>query len=115
MPERRDSDWLNDILDEISLARQLTESTTFDAFAVDPFAQRALLHILQTIGEAAGKLSGRTLTMMPSIPWPEVRGLRNRIVHGYFGIDMKAVWQTAVYDLPGLEAAIRASGLADAP
>jgi uncharacterized protein with HEPN domain len=115
MPERSDRDWLNDIVDEIALACQLTQSTGYDAFSADPFAQRALLHMLhmlQTIGEAAGKLSPETLSAIPGVPWPDIRGMRNRIVHGYFGIDMEAVWRTATNDLPQLEAAIRKSGLA---
>ena len=73
MPERSDRDWLNDILDEIALARQLTQSMDYDKFGADPFAQRALLHILQTIGEAAGKLSPETLSAVPDVPWPDIR------------------------------------------
>ncbi|MFC4725066.1 DUF86 domain-containing protein [Glycocaulis abyssi] len=115
MPERGDHDWLADILDEAALARQLTQSMDYEAFAADPFAQRALLHMLQTIGEAAGKLSPETLSALPDLPWPDIRGMRNRIVHGYFGIDMEAVWRTASEDLPELETAIRSSGLAESP
>lgn len=112
MPERNDTDWLSDIMDEIVLANRLTHSMGFDEFSSDPFAQRALL---QTIGEAAGKLSGQTLAAVPGVPWQDIRGLRNWIVHGYFGIDMRAVWKTAVDDLPALETAIRKSGLTDTP
>jgi uncharacterized protein with HEPN domain len=68
MPERNDTDWLSDIMDEIALANRLTRSMGFDEFSSDPFAQRALLHMLQTIGEAAGKLSGHTLAAVPGVP-----------------------------------------------
>jgi uncharacterized protein with HEPN domain len=111
MPDRRDVDWLLDILDECDLLTRALDGLTFDAFDRDPILQRAVLHMLQTIGEAANSLSPESLAAMPDTPWPQIRGMRNRIVHGYFGIDLGAVWRTAREEAPVLAAAIRGSGL----
>ena len=111
MPDRTDTDWLLDILEEADLIATATNGRTFEQFSADLVLQRAVLHMLQTIGEAANHLSPATLTTMAAIPWPLVRGLRNRIVHGYFGLDLGAVWLTATTEAPRLATAVRASGL----
>ncbi|MDP3739178.1 MAG: DUF86 domain-containing protein [Hyphomonadaceae bacterium] len=111
MPDRADTDWLLDILEEADLIATATSGSTFEQFSADPVLQRAVLHMLQTIGEAANHLSSPTLATMSTVPWPLVRGLRNRIVHGYFGLDLGAVWLTATAEAPRLAAAVRASGL----
>jgi uncharacterized protein with HEPN domain len=66
--------------------------------------------MLQTNGEAANHLSDETTALLPGVPWPEIRGMRNRIVHGYFGIDLGAVWRTAEKDVPDLVRVIKANG-----
>lgn len=111
MPERIDIDRLRDILEEAAILAQALNGKSFDDFVADPVFQRAVLHMLQTIGEAASNLSAETIASVPNVPWPQIRGMRNRIVHGYFGIDLGAVWQTAVADAPALAEAIRLSGL----
>lgn len=60
MPERSDRDWLNDILDEIALARQLTQSMDYDKFGADPF-------------ERLQASSPETLAAVPDVPWPDIR------------------------------------------
>jgi uncharacterized protein with HEPN domain len=51
------------------------------------------------------------MAKLPATPWQQIRGMRNRIVHGYFGLDMGAVWLTATNDVPALAKAIRDAGL----
>lgn len=112
MPERRQVDWLLDILDEADLLASAIDGKIFEDFSTDEVLQRAVLHMLQTMGEAANNLTADVTDAMPSVPWPQIRGMRNRIVHGYFGIDLGAVWLTATRDAPQLAEAIRSSGLA---
>ncbi len=112
MPERIDIDRLRDILDEAAILALALDGKSFADFTADPVFQRAVLHMLQTIGEAAGNLSAEAIAAIPNVPWPQIRGMRNRIVHGYFGIDLGAVWRTAVADAPALAEAIKRSGLA---
>ena len=111
MPDRGDSEWLLDMLEEADLLAAAVSSRSIDQFSTDKVLQRAVLHMLQTIGEAANHLSSATLAAIPTVPWQQIRGLRNRIVHGYFGLDLNAVWLTATMEAPRLAAAIRNSGL----
>lgn len=111
MPDRVDQDWLLDILEEADLMASALSGSGQAGFQSDPVLQRAVLHMLQTIGEAAGQLSPAAIARISDVPWQQIRGMRNRIMHGYFGLDMAAVWLTATTDVPHLAARIRASGL----
>ena len=63
---------------------------------------------LMQIGELAKtELSDEMKAEIKTIPWKQIYGMRNRIVHGYDGVDMRIVWDTILYDLPGLEKEIK--------
>lgn len=111
MPDRSDHERLLDILEEAAVIERAISGIAFDTFSSDALLQRGVLHALQTIGEAANYLSDASMTQIADVPWPAIRGMRNRIVHGYFGLDMMAVWRTAKEDVPALTAAIQNSGL----
>jgi uncharacterized protein with HEPN domain len=111
MPDRVDQDWLLDILEEADLTASALSGRSQADFQSEPVLQRAILHMLQTIGEAAGQLSPEAISAISDVPWQQIRGMRNRIVHGYFGLDMAAVWLTATTDVPHLAQRIRASGV----
>jgi uncharacterized protein with HEPN domain len=108
MSERRDRDWLNDMLAEAELLASAISGKTLADFQSDPVLQRAVQHMLQTIGEASTKLDAATLNTIEGVPWQQVKGMRNRIVHGYFGLDSEAVWLTATGEVPKLAKAVRA-------
>jgi uncharacterized protein with HEPN domain len=57
---------------------------------------------LEIIGEAAAKVSQETKAMYPDIPWPDIIGMRHRLIHAYFEIDIEVVWQTIAHDIPPL-------------
>ncbi len=59
----------------------------------------ALVRLLEIVGEAASKVSQGTRDQHPEIPWPQILGMRNRLVHGYDQIDLDVLWQTLVQDL----------------
>lgn len=62
----------------------------------------ALVRLIEIIGEAAYKISREKQTDLPQIPWREVIGMRNRIVHAYFDIDLDIVWDTVTVNIPAL-------------
>ena len=66
----------------------------------------ALVHLVQVIGEAARRVSANGQAEIPEIPWHEVIGMRNRIVHDYLGVDEDVVWEVVVHDLPSLVAVL---------
>ena len=67
----------------------------------------ALLKCIEVVGEAAARISEPTRLEYTGIPWPDIIGMRNRLVHTYFEIDLNLVWETVQRDLPPLIAELR--------
>jgi len=82
-------------------------SIGYQAFAEDERTQVWIIHHLQVIGEASNHLSDELTEQNPDIPWADIVGLRNILVHLYFGIDLTQVWETAELDMPVLKAKVR--------
>jgi uncharacterized protein with HEPN domain len=78
-----------------------------DAFKNDELIQTWILHHIQILGEAAARLSDEFQERHPDIPWFKIIGMRNILVHDYFGIDIEAVWSVVENDLPVLYDQIR--------
>lgn len=62
----------------------------------------SLAHLLEIIGEAAAGVSRESRLRHPDLPWKRIRGMRNRLIHAYFDVNLDVVWQTIQEDLPGL-------------
>jgi len=77
----------------------------------DWIAALALVRLLEVIGEAAGRTSREEQTEHPEIPWAQIIGLRNRLIHGYDSVDMDILWQIVQYDLPPLITTLEAFDL----
>lgn len=78
------------------------------AFRSDPMRQDAVLRNFQVIGEAAKKVSAETKEKAPGIPWRQIAGMRDNLVHGYFDVDLSVVWEAARRDVPHLGVAVEA-------
>lgn len=66
----------------------------------------SLVKEIEIIGEAASKVSQETRNALPDIPWVDLTGMRHRLIHAYFDINVEIVWQTIVQDLPPLLSAL---------
>lgn len=64
----------------------------------------SLIRELEIIGEAASNVSRQTRSQNSTIPWPDITGMRNRLIHAYFDVDLDTVWNTVTKDLPVLKA-----------
>jgi uncharacterized protein with HEPN domain len=78
-------------------------------FLKDERAQSAVIHGLIVIGEIGARLGDDTQAAHPEIPWHDIRGMRNRLVHDYLGIDVDVVWRTVSVDVPRLERALESA------
>jgi uncharacterized protein with HEPN domain len=74
-----------------------------DAFNDEELIQTWVVYHLQIIGEAIGKLSDELKILYPEVPWKKIRGMRNILVHDYFGIDLDIVWRVIEVELPDLK------------
>jgi uncharacterized protein with HEPN domain len=93
---------LSDILESIDRVPLYIEGLSFDAFSNDQKSIDAVVRNLEIIGEAANRLPDEFKDKHPEVEWHKVVGLRNRIIHDYFGIDIKIIWQIMHTDLPAL-------------
>ena len=98
---RGDAERLADIVDAIDkvLAKLPQDPATFFA---DQTAQVGVAWHLQIVGEAARHLTDETRSRAPQVPWTQMIGMRNILVHEYFGLDVHELWQTAKRDLAPL-------------
>lgn len=103
MSKRSDKVLLGDILDAVTQIKTYTTGMTEDSFSQDRKTQDAVVRNLEIIGEASNRLSEEFRLQHPEIPWQLIRGLRNRIVHAYFGVDIQLIWEVVVDDLPPLK------------
>jgi uncharacterized protein with HEPN domain len=77
-----------------------------EAFLADRMRQDAIIRKLEIIGEAVKQLSEATKAQRPEIPWKQIAGMRDRLTHAYFGVDLGLVWRVVERDLQALETAI---------
>ena len=73
----------------------------------DRMLELALVRLIEIIGEAATRVSPEGQRKYPSIPWPEIVGMRNRLIHGYDEVDLNILWDTLEFDLPPLVATLQ--------
>jgi uncharacterized protein with HEPN domain len=115
MNDSRLPDYLDHIIEAARLACSYVQGLGKADFLADKRTQQAVILNIVVIGEAATRLLADHsvfLTKHPDVPWRNMRGMRNRIAHGYFDIDLDVVWETVQTALPELLAritAIRAS------
>lgn len=94
---------LEDMLDAIGQIDVYTAEMDEAEFSKDRKTQDAVVRNLEVLGEAAGRLPGSYREQHAEIPWAMVRGMRNRIVHAYFGVDLQLIWEVVQDDLPPLK------------
>lgn len=105
MSENRLSDYLDHMLQAAQQACSYVEGIDKNDFLADKRTQQAVILNIVIIGEAATKLlqsHGDFLDQHPGLPWRSMKGMRNRVAHGYFDIDLDMVWETVQTALPQL-------------
>lgn len=100
------SDYLVDILDAIADLHAFTADITFDDFCADRKTINACIRSLEVIGEATKKIPPEVRQQKPSLPWQAISGMRDKLIHEYFGVDLAIVWQTIQHDLSSFEQAV---------
>jgi uncharacterized protein with HEPN domain len=102
MSERTITDFLKDILENIHNAVEFIGTMTFEQFLDDKRTAFAVVRCLEIIGEATKNIPHEIRSSNPDIPWKEFAGMRDRIIHGYWGVDYRIVWGTVKEDLEAL-------------
>ncbi|HOT22826.1 MAG TPA: DUF86 domain-containing protein [Thermoleophilia bacterium] len=98
-------DWryrVRDMIASVGAAITYTEGMTFEEFIADRRTRDAVIRNLITMGESVRWIPGPIREAHPDVPWAIMRGVRNVVVHEYFGVDDRILWHTVVHDLPPL-------------
>jgi uncharacterized protein with HEPN domain len=104
-------DWIlriEDILEAIDRIMQYTAGMTWEAFSTDQKTLDAVIRNIEVIGEAARHIPDDIVAQHPGIPWDEMRGMRNVLIHEYFLVSVPVLWQTVTQDLLPLAPQLRA-------
>ncbi|MGH9622823.1 MAG: HepT-like ribonuclease domain-containing protein [Bryobacteraceae bacterium] len=102
----RDTDYLEHIANRIARIERATSGVDFAGFRGNEDLQAAIERYIEVIGEAAGKLSQHSRDLAPDVPWSQVIGARNVIVHGYAEIEPDRIWDIVRNHLPSLRVAV---------
>jgi uncharacterized protein with HEPN domain len=96
-------DYMTDILDSATEITEFVEGMDFDAFISDKKTKNAVIRSLEVIGEAAAKIPDDIRERYHKIPWKYMTGLRNKLIHEYFGVDFEIVWEVSINEVPPLK------------
>jgi uncharacterized protein with HEPN domain len=97
-----DEAYLRDILDSARLAIQYLAGSAWEDFARNVQVQDSVIRRIEVIGEAAGRVSRAGRRQWPHLPWADMVGMRNVMIHDYDALDLYIVWRTVTEDLPQL-------------
>jgi uncharacterized protein with HEPN domain len=108
MPPREWRLRIADILGAIAAIQSYTQEMDYEMFIRDRRTVDAVLRNLTVIGEAATYVPDDIVALHPEVPWREMRDMRNVVVHAYFGVNQRIVWDTIQLNLPPLVALLEA-------
>ncbi len=107
MSKRGNPEFLNDIYEAIQRIELYIKSIDYENFLKDIKTQDAVIRNLEIIGEAVKNISEDFKTENPQLPWKDLAGVRDKLIHHYFGVNLEVVWYIIKNDLPPLREEIQ--------
>ncbi len=101
--KREAGDFVEDIINAMNKALKFVEGISYEEFAKDDKTVFAVIRAIEIIGEAVKNIPEDIREKYPEIPWKGMAGMRDKVIHGYFGVDIKVVWDTVKKRIPELK------------
>jgi uncharacterized protein with HEPN domain len=99
LKEKDYRDYIQDILNSIDESHEFVGGMTFDDFTKDRKTVNAVIRSLEVIGEASKNIPKGVRDQFPDVPWQKMTGMRDKLIHQYFGVDLEIVWKAVKEDL----------------
>jgi uncharacterized protein with HEPN domain len=96
-------DYIEDILDAMVKAETFVQDLDYEHFVADAKTTFAVTRALEIIGEAVKKVPRSVRTRYADVPWKDMAGMRDKLTHEYWGVNLKTVWKTVKEDIPSLK------------
>jgi uncharacterized protein with HEPN domain len=100
---RKISIYLKDMLTNIALANSFIDGKTYDEFVLSTKDQYAVIRCIEIIGEAVKSVPTSVRDQYHEIPWKALAGMRDKVIHSYFGVNVKTIWLTVTEDFPKIQ------------
>ena len=96
-------DYIEDVIDAITNATEFVKDMTYDRFVKDTKTVYAVIRAIEIMGEAVKNIAEEIREKYPDVPWRALAGMRDKVIHAYFGVKLERVWEVVKRDMPSLK------------
>ena len=101
--KRESGDYIEDVIDAMNKSIEFVKDMEYEDFIHDDKTTFAVIRAIEVVGEAVKNIPEDVKKGYSEIPWREMAGMRDKLIHGYFGVDLRRVWKTVKEEIPPLK------------